>query len=54
MRPEAVAAISDHPKIRTAPTLEDALALLRAEAAPDDAAFVTGSLFLAGEAKGLL
>jgi len=39
---------------RVAPNLEQAIAMARAEAAPEDAIFITGSLFLAGEARRLL
>jgi dihydrofolate synthase / folylpolyglutamate synthase len=54
VRPEAIAGLSDHPRVRTAPALEDALVVLHVEAAPDDVIFITGSLFLVGEAKSLL
>ena len=54
VRPEALAALVDHPDLRTAPTLPDALAVVRREAAPGDAVFITGSLFLVGEARALL
>jgi dihydrofolate synthase/folylpolyglutamate synthase len=53
-RPETIAEISGRPDIRTAPGLAAALALVRAAASPTDAVFVTGSLFLVGEAKQLL
>jgi len=53
VRPEVIRALSDHPRLRTALRLSDALALA-AEAAPDDAVFVTGSLFIVGEARALL
>jgi folylpolyglutamate synthase/dihydropteroate synthase len=48
-----LAACVNHPRLRVAPDLKAALALTR-EAAPEDAVFVTGSLFLVGEAYGLL
>ncbi|MGE5645890.1 MAG: bifunctional folylpolyglutamate synthase/dihydrofolate synthase [Acidobacteriota bacterium] len=54
VRPETIRELADHPRLRTAGTLEDALALVRREAAPEDAVFVSGSLFLAGEARRLL
>jgi dihydrofolate synthase/folylpolyglutamate synthase len=54
VRPEALAALVDHPDLRTAPVLSDALAVVRREAAPEDAVFITGSLFLVGEARALL
>ena len=49
LRPEALAELADHPALRVAPRLEDALAMVRAEARPEDVVFVTGSLFLVGE-----
>jgi dihydrofolate synthase/folylpolyglutamate synthase len=54
LRPEAIASMVDHRAMRTAPDLETALALFRKQGAPDDIAFVTGSLFLVGEARALL
>jgi dihydrofolate synthase/folylpolyglutamate synthase len=54
VRPEALAALVDHPDLRTALALPDALAVVRREAAPGDAVFITGSLFLVGEARALL
>jgi dihydrofolate synthase/folylpolyglutamate synthase len=48
--PESVCAVIDHPNVRTAATIEDALALVR-NAGPEDAVFVTGSLFLVAEAR---
>jgi dihydrofolate synthase/folylpolyglutamate synthase len=54
VRAEALAALVDHPDLRTAPVLSDALAVVRREAAPEDAVFITGSLFLVGEARALL
>jgi dihydrofolate synthase / folylpolyglutamate synthase len=54
VRPEALAALVDHPDLRTAPVLSDALEIVRREAAPQDAVFITGSLFLVGEARALL
>jgi len=39
--------------LRTAARLADALDIVRAEAAPDDAVFITGSLYLVGEARAL-
>jgi dihydrofolate synthase/folylpolyglutamate synthase len=54
VRPEALATLVDHPDLRTAPVLQDALAVIRREAAPEDAVFITGSLYLVGEARALL
>ena len=50
--PEAILKISDHPDIRTAGSLEEALELARA-GNPDDVTFITGSLYLVGEALAL-
>jgi dihydrofolate synthase/folylpolyglutamate synthase len=54
LRPETIRELADHPRLRTAATLEEALAVIRREAAPDDAVFITGSLFLVAEARRLL
>lgn len=54
LRSEAIAQMASHPRLRIAPGVERALAMVRAEAAPEDAVFVTGSLFLVGEARRLL
>lgn len=53
VRPELIGELADHPRLRTADTLVAALELLR-EATPEDVVFVTGSLFLVGEARALL
>jgi dihydrofolate synthase/folylpolyglutamate synthase len=53
LAPEALAQMIQHPNLRTAATLEDALALVR-DTAADEAIFVTGSLFLVAEARALL
>ena len=52
--PETIVEIAGHPDIRPAPDLATALAAVRAAAAPGDAVFITGSLFLVGEAEALL
>ena len=52
-RPEAIRELSDHHSIEVAPNLRTALALA-GRAAPEDAIFITGSLFLVGEARALL
>jgi len=54
LRPEVMASLVDHPAVRTAEHLGAALDLFRSEASPDDVAFITGSLFLVGEARTLL
>ncbi len=53
VRPETVRDIADHPRMRLAPSIAEALALAR-ELPPEDAVFVTGSLYLVGEARALL
>jgi dihydrofolate synthase/folylpolyglutamate synthase len=47
MSPEALLAMTDHPNVRTAGLLEQAIAMARGTA------FVSGSLFLVGEARKL-
>jgi dihydrofolate synthase/folylpolyglutamate synthase len=54
LRPEAMREMFSHPRLRTAPRLEQALEIVRAEANPEDVVFITGSLYLVGEARGLL
>lgn len=53
VRPEAIAELADHPRLRSAPSLEAALSMAGA-AGPDDVIFITGTLFLVGEARALL
>ena len=53
LRPETIRELADHDSIEVAPDLGAALELA-AGAARDDAIFITGSLFLAGEARALL
>jgi len=53
LAPESLRAIVDHPNLRFAPTLEEALRFTE-DASPDDAIFITGSLFLVAEARALL
>jgi folylpolyglutamate synthase/dihydropteroate synthase len=53
LAPEAVRKIADHPDLRTAATLEEALRMVGA-AAPDDAVFIAGSLFLVAEARAMI
>jgi len=53
LRPESIRDLSDHDSIEVAPNLAAALARA-AQAAPGDAIFITGSLFLVGEARALL
>jgi len=53
LRPETIRYLADHDSIEVAPNLAAALARA-AGAAPADAIFITGSLFLVGEARALL
>jgi dihydrofolate synthase/folylpolyglutamate synthase len=53
LAPEAIFEIAEHPDLRAAPDLPQALDLIR-DASPDDAIFITGSLFLVAEARALL
>ncbi len=53
VRPEAIGELMDHPRLRSAPSLEAALSMAGA-AGPDDVIFITGTLFLVGEARALL
>jgi dihydrofolate synthase/folylpolyglutamate synthase len=53
LRPETIRDLADHDSIEVAPNLAAALALA-ARAEPGDAIFITGSLFLVGEARALL
>ena len=52
LAPESLRAVVDHPNLRFAPTLEEALHLVE-DASPEDVIFITGSLFLVAEARGL-
>jgi len=53
LRPESIRELADHGEIQVAANIRQALALA-VGAAPEDAVFVTGSLFLVGEARALL
>jgi dihydrofolate synthase/folylpolyglutamate synthase len=53
-RPGTIRDLARHPRLRTAETLEEALAVIARDAAPEDAVFISGSLFLAGEARRLI
>lgn len=53
LRPDALAPLFDHPSVRVASNLRAALEIGR-NAAAEDVIFVTGSLFLVGEARALL
>ncbi|HEV3332783.1 MAG TPA: folylpolyglutamate synthase/dihydrofolate synthase family protein [Bryobacteraceae bacterium] len=51
--PKAIVELASHPDLRTAASLTEALQLVR-DAGPRDAIFITGSLYLVGEARALL
>jgi dihydrofolate synthase/folylpolyglutamate synthase len=51
--PGAMREIARHPGLQTAPSIEEALALVK-DAGPEDAIFITGSLFLVAEARELI
>jgi dihydrofolate synthase/folylpolyglutamate synthase len=53
LAPESLRAVADHPNLKVAPTLEEALRWIE-DARPDDVVFITGSLFLVAEARTLL
>jgi folylpolyglutamate synthase/dihydropteroate synthase len=53
LRPEAVMETSDHPSMKAALDVAQAIALART-APPEAAVFITGSLYLVGEARALL
>jgi dihydrofolate synthase/folylpolyglutamate synthase len=53
LRPEAVMETSDHPSMEAALDVAPAIALART-APPEAAVFITGSLYLVGEARALL
>lgn len=54
LRPDAVQEVWHGGAVRTAATIGDAIAAVRSEAAPGDVVFITGSLFVVGEARALL
>ncbi|HUQ95485.1 MAG TPA: folylpolyglutamate synthase/dihydrofolate synthase family protein [Bryobacteraceae bacterium] len=54
LAPESLLPLTAHPRATIAPNLAAALELARAGASPDDAIFISGSLFLVGEARALL
>ncbi|MGQ9635643.1 MAG: glutamate ligase domain-containing protein, partial [Bryobacteraceae bacterium] len=54
VRPEALAQLVEHPRLSVVGDVEAAIRCVRRIAAPEDAIFITGSLFLVGEARSLL
>jgi len=53
LAPETLSRIAEHPNLRIAATIEEALEAV-ADAGPEDAIFITGSLFLVAEARAIL
>jgi len=53
LHPQAIRDLAEHPDLRVAATLREALELVR-DANPQDAIVITGSLYLVGEARTLL
>jgi dihydrofolate synthase/folylpolyglutamate synthase len=54
LSPDALMAATDHRCLRRADNVSEALALVRRDAAPGDAVFISGSLFLVAEARAIL
>lgn len=52
--PKSLLRVAHHPRARSCESLGAALAIVREEASPDDVIFISGSLFLVGEARALL
>ena len=50
LAPDAIHQVAEHPDLRTAPTLHDALQMVR-DATPEDVVFITGSLYLVGQLR---
>src|SRR5262249_2272037 len=53
LSPESMREIAEHPDLRIAATVDDALAMVR-DASSDEVIFVAGSLFLVAEARAVL
>jgi folylpolyglutamate synthase/dihydropteroate synthase len=53
LSPDAIRGIVEHPNVRAVRALRDALTLVE-DAGPDEAIFITGSLFLVAEARAAL
>jgi dihydrofolate synthase / folylpolyglutamate synthase len=53
VRPELIRELVDHPRLRVASRLPQALEMVQ-QAPPEEAIFITGSLYLVGEARALL
>jgi dihydrofolate synthase / folylpolyglutamate synthase len=53
LHPQAILQIAEHPDLRCADSLKEALEIVR-DAGPEDAVFITGSLYLVGEARAMI
>jgi dihydrofolate synthase/folylpolyglutamate synthase len=53
LHPQAILQIAEHPDLRCADSLKEALEMVR-DAGPEDAVFITGSLYLVGEARAMI
>ena len=49
--PESIVELAEHGSVHALPSLPEAMRYVRSHAAPQDAVFITGSLFLVAEAK---
>jgi dihydrofolate synthase/folylpolyglutamate synthase len=54
LRPDAIRSMYPDSNVRAADTVAQAVEIVGNEARPSDAVFITGSLFVVGEARGLL
>jgi dihydrofolate synthase / folylpolyglutamate synthase len=54
LHPEAIRKMTEHPNLRVAPTLAEALEMARTATDEEDTILITGSLYLVGEALDLL
>ena len=53
LAPESIRQVAEHPDLRTAANLREALEMVK-DATPEDAIFISGSLFLVAEAREML
>ena len=54
LSPEALRDAADHPNVRVAPSIAEALAMVRHASREEDVVFVSGSLFLVAEARDMI
>ncbi len=54
LAPESIRQVAEHPDLRTAANLREALRMVKDDATAEDAIFITGSLFLVAEAREML